>query len=169
MKRNRKNTEIRLYNVIFPLWMIFVLSPLFWLIALIGNFLIDSVVILLSLPSVGVKEKSQRLEIWKKSIIRVFLIGFFSDFIGALTVTVLTFALDLWVFPLLTMFNPYTLPGLLVYAGPAILLAGLLIYWLNQRFAFRKCQDLLSPAQIHKLALWLAWITAPYFMLIPIL
>lgn len=46
------------------------------------------------------------------------------------------------------------------------ILAGVLIYFLNRKFAFRKTG--LAPEQIHRLALSLAIFTAPYTMLIPI-
>lgn len=43
-----KSKGIRLNNVIFPLYMIMLLSPYMWLIMLAGNFLIDSLVLIVS-------------------------------------------------------------------------------------------------------------------------
>ncbi len=43
-----KNKDIKLYNVIFPFWMI-LLFPSVWFIVLPGNFIIDSLVLLISM------------------------------------------------------------------------------------------------------------------------
>ena len=40
--------EIKLYNVIFPIWMLILIPPL-WLVVLPGNFLIDLLVLYISM------------------------------------------------------------------------------------------------------------------------
>ena len=47
-----------------------------------------------------------------------------------------------------------------------MLLSAVLIYMLDRRYAFQECA--LDEAQIHKLSLALAVLTAPYAMLIPL-
>jgi len=42
-----KKKDIKLYNILFPLWML-LLFPQAWLIVLPGNFIIDSLVFLIS-------------------------------------------------------------------------------------------------------------------------
>lgn len=39
--------DVRLYNLIFPTFMLFTFNPLFWGISLAGNFIIDSIVLLI--------------------------------------------------------------------------------------------------------------------------
>ena len=55
--------------------------PITWIIAIPLNFVIDSIVILLSLKFLRIEEAFQK---YKKVILKVFLFGFFSDFIGAI-------------------------------------------------------------------------------------
>lgn len=71
--------EVRLYNMILPPFMLMMFSPLLWLISLAGNFIIDSVmVIIISL----IMFRKISGEFYKKSILKVWLLGFASDFIG---------------------------------------------------------------------------------------
>ena len=49
---------------------------------------------------------------------------------------------------------------------PGVILAGVLIYFLNLKFSFKKTD--LEPAQIRFLSLMLALFTAPYTMMLPI-
>ena len=61
---------------------------------------------------------------------------------------------------------PVTFPGGMLCALPGLVLAGVLIYFLNRRFSFRKTG--LDEGQVKKLSLALAIATAPYTLLIPI-
>ena len=63
--------DTRLYNVIFPVWMMF-LFPVAWIGIKFGNFLIDSVVLLIILAAMKIPGKKQ---IWRSSILRIFLFG----------------------------------------------------------------------------------------------
>lgn len=65
-------------------------------------------------------------------------------------------------------FNLILFPATTIIAIPGVLLAGVLIFFLNKRFSFQKLQDELSGEQIHKLCLALAIFTAPYAMFIPL-
>ena len=40
--------DVTLYNVLFPLWML-LMFPVMWLIVLPGNFIIDSIVLIISM------------------------------------------------------------------------------------------------------------------------
>ena len=61
MKNHR---SVRLYNVMFPIWFFF-FFPIVWLLILPVNFLVDSLVVLLS-------AKRQKLDtpkaLWKKKL-----------------------------------------------------------------------------------------------------
>lgn len=154
MKNHR---SVRLYNVMFPIWFFF-FFPIVWLLILPVNFLVDSLVVLLS-------AKRQKLEtpksLWKKHILPVWGIGFLSDLVGA----GLTFGLYLLFADLLEL-NVHLFPVATLISIPGTILAGVLIYFLNRKLTFRKSQ--LDPVAIHKLCLHLAIFTAPYTMLIPL-
>ena len=154
MKNHR---SVRLYNVMFPIWFFF-FFPIVWLLILPVNFLVDSLVVLLS-------AKRQKLEtpksLWKKHILPVWGIGFLSDLLGA----GLTFGLYLLLAEIPHL-NLHLFPGATLISIPGTIAAGVLIYFLNKKLTFRKSQ--LDPMAIHKLCLHLAIFTAPYTMLIPL-
>lgn len=164
--------EFRLYNVLFPMWMFWYL-PLAaellqysWvfrfivLAVLLGNFAVDSLVVCLAAKRMGLEDRRQ---LWKKSIWRVWGIGFLCDFIGAALIFGLALLLsDVFNAP----WSFVTFPSTTLIALPGVLLAGVLIYFINRKFSFAKCG--LDPAQVRKLSLALAVFTAPYTMLIPL-
>ena len=76
---NKKRKEITLYNALFPLWML-LLFPQVWPIVLLGNFIIDSFVFLLSTRLLHLKDIKQYY--WKY-IAKIYLFGMLSDIIGS--------------------------------------------------------------------------------------
>jgi len=153
-----KKNDICLYNLVFPFWFLHLFPMPLWLIVLPANFAIDSLVLYCSARS---QEIGSRLELWKQSILSVWGIGFLCDFIGA----AVTFGLYLLLHEAPGMIDLITFPGTTLISIPGLILAGVLIYFLNKKFSFRKAD--LSPEQIHRLCLHLALWTAPYTMLIP--
>ncbi|MGM9594343.1 MAG: hypothetical protein ACI3U8_08305 [Candidatus Onthomonas sp.] len=149
--------ELRLYNVLFPIWMLF-LWPGVWLILLPGNFLIDSLVLLLAMTTLGY---AGRKAVWKSAILKVWGFGFAADLAGAVVTLGLMLLLD-WLAP---QWNTFLIPGGQLLVLPGIAAAGALIYFLNRCFSFRRTE--LTARQIHRLSLALAVFTAPYTMLIP--
>lgn len=149
-----------LYNVMFPIWFFFLWPSLLWLFILPANFLIDSIVLRLSARYCHIEP---RLMVWKKTILRIWVIGFLSDLIGA----GFLLGLDVLVGYALPQWNTVLFPGTSLLALPGVILAGFLIYFLNKKFSFRKC-NFLWPEQIQKLCLALAVFTAPYTMMIPL-
>ena len=87
-----------------------------------------------------------------------------SDLIGAGLIFLIYMVIT--ELPLLRFFNPLLFPGTTLLSLPGVILAGVLIYWLNRKLTFRKSS--LDPAAIHRLCLHLAIFTAPYTMLIPL-
>ena len=156
--------QVRLYNLFFVPWAIWYLpllpyflvyATLLVLATLAANFAFDSLVLFLSLCWLHLQDKTQ---LWKKSILKIYGIGYASDVAGTTLMVVLqrlcrTFQFRYWESPVASI--------LLVL--PGIALAGVLIYFLNRRFSFTKCD--LDPAQVHKLSLSLAVFTAPYLLL----
>lgn len=153
--------EIRLYNIIFPMWGLYfygALFPVLYLLLLPANFLVDSVVLLLLFALLRLPQKKDR---YQKLILKTWLFGFLADILAsAVLVGISTFA-DL-------PFNPYlpisSVPAFL-FATTGVVLGGLLIYAFQRRFVLRKID--LPPQQKHKIALGMAILTAPYLMYLP--
>ena len=151
--------DTRLYNVMFPIWFL-LLFPSLWVVMLPVNFIADSLVILLSARHQGLED---RKSLWKTSILPVWLIGFLCDIAGAgLTVLLYYLQSELNVpFP-----NPILFPGTCLISRPGVILSGVLIYFVNKRFSFKKSG--LDADAVRRLCLHLAIFTAPYTMLIPL-
>ena len=76
---NEYKGAVKLYNVLFPFWML-MLFPQLWLIILPGNFIIDSLVLLISLKMFKICESKR----WYKTyILKIFAFGILSDIIGS--------------------------------------------------------------------------------------
>ena len=157
----KKDNSVRLYNIMFPIWFLF-FFPLLWLVMLPVNFGVDSLVLMLSARKQQVENRKQ---LWKKHILPVWGIGFLSDILGAaLLIPIYILLVET---PLVdTFLHPVYFPGSVITAIPGVILAGVLIYFLNKKLTFRKSE--LDAAVIHKLCLHLAIFTAPYTMLIPL-
>lgn len=158
MKSDRTN-RLRLYNVLFPAWMFYLLPTGLWLIILPANFIIDSLVLWVAMRRLGIAECR---EVWKRSIVRIWGIGFLSDILGAL----LTFGLFLLIDAAHLSWDVYLFPGTTLLAIPGVIVSAILIYILNKRYAFTKCT--LDETQKRKLSFALAIFTAPYAMLVPL-
>lgn len=158
--------QTRLYNVIFPVWMLF-LFPQIWLIALPGNLLIDCAVVLLTLMALKHTQKKAVLkQIWWK----VWLLGFGADFVGILLLMPALFLVSgldgdarRLIEPM--MYNCWKSPIALIWTAAAVALAGICIYFFD-KWAMRSCEHL-SRRERHVVALSLAIVTAPWMFFIP--
>lgn len=156
----------KLYNVMFPVFMI-LLVPVSWIVVLPANFLIDSLVVVLTmryLKIAGIKDQ------YKACILKVWLVGFLSDMIGCL---ILVPAIPLsngsgWskAIAVSIMLNPFKNGLALIIVCLAIIIAGIAIYFINKKFSFKKLA--ISDLEKHKLSLSLAIFTAPYVLLVPL-
>ena len=61
--------SVKFYNMIFPVW-ILMIFPLTWIIVIPGNFIIDSLVLLLGMYFLKIENKKQ---LYMKTIIPIFL------------------------------------------------------------------------------------------------
>ena len=77
---NCKKNNVKLYNVLFPFWML-LLFPRVWLVILPGNFIIDSLVLLIGMAAWKIAEKKQW---YKQYIVPIFGFGMLSDLIFVL-------------------------------------------------------------------------------------
>lgn len=162
--------QTRLYNMILPIWLLFVF-PQVWLIALPGNLIIDCAVVLLTLFALRHTQKRAVLkQIWWK----VYLLGFAADFVGiaflmpallideALTGTWFEWW-SIYIGPVL--YNCWKSPLAFLWTAAAVALSGVCIYFFD-KWALRSCQQL-SPRERHIVALTLAIVTAPWTFFIP--
>lgn len=139
--------EIKLYNVLFPVWML-LMFPGAWLIVLPGNFIIDSLVLFLGMYFLKISDKK---DLYKKSMVKIFAIGIFSDIIGSAYMFLMV------ILELCTMADEWyvTVPGVIISA--------VLIFVLNYFITFKN----LDKKKRVMLSLLFAVITAPYTFLIP--
>jgi hypothetical protein len=163
-----KNSDKRLYNVIFPIWLLVFFPSYLWLILIPVNYLIDRIVLRWSLGDMSDKNLFCRKNTWK-----ICLAGFLGDFVGSIA---LFFASQLLSglggkrFSFLQMagegimFDPFTnvLSFLIVAAG--IALSAVCIYNLDKRILGKTEME---PEQVKRAAFRLALFTAPYLYLIP--
>lgn len=147
MMKKGLNKNVKLYNVLFPFWML-ILFPVMWLIILPGNFIIDSLVLLFSMKFLKVEEKKQ---FYKKNILKIFAFGMLSDVIGS-------------AFLFVMLITEVSSMGDEIYITiPAIIISAVLIYVFNYFFTFKKAEVNFR----RKMSLIFAIVTAPYTFLIP--
>ncbi len=148
LTRQNKKRDIRLYNALFPLWMLLIF-PLSWLVVLPGNFVIDSAVLLLSMLALKIADKKSW---YKKHILKIYLFGLLADIIGSAYMILVASVFDIAV-----LWDEWylTVPGLLIAAA--------LIFVFNYFVTFRKAEKGLR----WKSALIFAVVTAPYTFLVP--
>lgn len=159
----------RLYNVIFPIWLLWLL-PVVWLIVLPANFLVDALVLWLGMKGLRL---AQPREVIKRSILRVWLFGFLSDLTGsamlyAAVAVELPGSVGRWWYENMTnaiTLNPFENVFAFLFVSVCVAVAGVLIYLFNAKFAFKKTD--LAEVQRKKLARLLAFATAPYLYLLP--
>lgn len=74
----KKKHGIVLHNMIFPLWLLWIF-PVTWIVVLPANLLIDLLVLSLTMRCLKL---DGRKEIAKKAVLKIWVSGFVSDFIG---------------------------------------------------------------------------------------
>ena len=140
--------DVKLYNVLFPVWFLMMI-PLTWVVVLPGNFLIDSLVLVIFMHCVKMENKKK---FYWRHIFVVFLFGLLSDVVGAA-----------WMFVTAYIFEWGIYGDELYLTIPAVLISAGCIFLLNYFVTFRKSEKTLR----RKLALTYAIATAPYTFLIP--
>lgn len=166
------NSKNRLYNMIFPLFFLF-LYPFtwVWLLVIFGNLAIDTLVVYFCLRKV---KKEVRRQVIRKSWYKVWGFGYLSDVLGFIILIaiiygmdfLLPFSLKLNAFENAVMYNPWESFPALLFVFMILLLTGWMIYRFNVRFSFSKTN--LKKQQIRKIALALAVFTTPYVLLFPL-
>lgn len=153
----------KMYNVMFPIWILFIL-PITWIIIIPANFLIDTIVLLIALKLLKVQKISK---VYKSSILKIWIFGFIADIIGSIAL-LLTQLLPESLYSSITKpvaLNPFTSIWAVIIVLIAIFISGFIIYVLNSRFTFNKTK--LSKKRIVQISLIFAVITAPWALLYP--
>lgn len=159
----------RLYNLIFPIWFLLFFPPVI-LLTIAGNYIIDSLVILVCFYCFKLKSLGFDLKLYyKESIFKVWGYGFLADIIGAGI---------LFVFGLLgdriglsyeltsaICYDPFSKPQAVLIIFGAILVSALFIFLFNYKFSFKNLIE--EKVLRFKIALTLAIVTAPWTFLLP--
>lgn len=145
---NFKITPTKFYNVLFPFWMLLIFPPL-WLVVLPGNFLVDSLVLVVSMLIFKVEEKK---EFYKRSILKIFSFGLLADGLGSL-----------YMIGLMVLFKVGNMGDELYLTIPALIISALFIFIFNYFVTFKRQQK----AQRFSFSLIFAIVTAPYTFSIP--
>lgn len=169
----KEKQEIRLYNLIFPIWLLWVF-PLTWIVILPANFIIDSLVVLITLSLLKV---SNIKENYKKSILKVWGFGFLSDFIGTafmfLALLIDDFfeydtAMGKWWYDHITdpvSYNAFQSIWAVIWVTLCVVISSFCIYLFNYKISFKKLE--IEDSYKKKLAIALAIFTAPFLFYIP--
>lgn len=149
----------RLYNILFPIWLFWLWPTVLWLVILPANFVIDTLVLVIAAYLLHLRPL---FTVWKCSILKIWVIGFVGDFLGAALILAIMLLIDATGLHINTMLFPWTT----LISIPGVMLSGWLIFWGNKHFSFQKLG--LNAVQLHRLSLALAVFTAPYAMMIPL-
>lgn len=166
-----RNNNIKLYNLIFPIWLLW-LIPITWIVVLPANFLIDLIVVVLIMKYLKVSD----IKIKAKSVIfKVWIFGFIADFIGTAAMflaNIINFnyetELGKWWYINISSavsYNPFESIYALLWVTVCMIITSFFIYLFNYKFCLKKSN--LDSKQKKKLALSLAIFTAPYLFYIP--
>ena len=151
---------IRLYNVMFPVWMLVWFPSWLWLLLIPVNYLIDRLVLRWSLSGMEERDLFCLCFCWQ-----ICLAGFLADFIGSLLLFALYMLFSSNEFGRALAFNAFSDLAAFLTTVLAIFLSGALIFLLDRRILTKSG---LEKMRAKRAALRLALITAPYLFLIPV-
>ena len=160
--KNDKN--VKLYNILLPLWLIIFLPSYLWLALIPLNYIIDRAVLRWSLGGMPDKGLFCRKHTWK-----ICLAGFLSDLAGSLillgvSIPVSEISEKFYDIGHAIMFDPFSnLIGLLIVIA-SITVSAVCIYLLDKWILGKEG---LEPELVKRSAVRLALITAPYLYLFP--
>lgn len=173
--------------MILPPFMLFTITPLLWFISMVGNFIIDSAVVLI-LFYIFFK-KMIKLEQYEKIIFRIWFLGYAADLIGAGYLFIISYVTSF--INLTSELFRYDRPNNLfwkildginsalnfshfdsvwgvIFIISGILISAVCIFIFNYNFVFKKkMKDVLTKRQMIIASLTMAIATAPYTFLLP--
>lgn len=167
----KKNNNVTLYNLLFPIWLLW-LFPLTWIVILPANFIIDLLVVTVTLKILKVPDIKQKV---KPVIFKVWIFGFIADFIGTIAMFlsgVINFdyqtKLGKWWYENISnavSYNPYHSIFAVLWVTASVAITAFCIYLFNLKICLKKSD--LELAIKKKLSLSLAIFTAPYLFFLP--
>ena len=159
--------QTRLYNVIFPIWLL-ILFPQLLAFIIPGNLIVDCAVLFFALLAL---KHTQKGAVVKKLWWRFWLLGFAADAVGVVWMFLgwmLCIPFEDWWEDTLRyiMHNPFGHPLAFLWTLAGVAIAGVCIYFFDKR-AMKSC-GLLTDREKHTVALAMAVVTAPYLFFIPV-
>lgn len=143
-------------NIIFPLWALLFLHPLFLLVMLMGNLIIDSAVAL-------VFSKLTNIQMERNTFIRLILSIWVAGFLADLAAFAWLFLMAMG-FDFVDVYWIYTSIFSIITFFSAIILAAVTIYLIDKKMALKAG---FVDHQAKSFAFIMAVVTVPYLMLIP--
>lgn len=154
MIKNKNKNEVKLYNLVFPVFFLYVIHPLFIGGIILADFIIDSIVLLICLKILYNKID---FKTYFKTIFFVVFFGFIGDIIGSLYLILITFI------NIVNMSMPSIPAMLFIISG--VILSAVIIFKLNYSVSFRLTN--FTKKQKLFVSFTIAVSTAPYTFLIP--
>ena len=156
--------DVKLYNIIFPMWSIYffgLLFPPLLLILLPANFAADTLFLLLLFWKLGLPEKKK---LYWKGIWKTWGFGFLADVISSAIFLALSELIDFHKYGI-NIYRSIQSAEAFLFTTAAVALAGFLIYFFHMKWVWNKVE--LEAGQKRKIALGMAILTAPYLMYLP--
>ena len=159
---------VKLYNVFFPIWLLIFIPP-FILGSLVINFVYDSLVLLICFLVFKRSIGRNVFNLYKQSILKVWLIGFLADFVGAAILHISSmftgkFELTSSVSSAI-MLNPFeSFLGMLIVMLSVGISSYLIYRWNYNKVLNRIIEDSIIRA---KVAIVIAIVTAPWTFFLP--
>lgn len=158
---------VRLYNMILPVWLLWILPPV-WLIILPANLLIDTAVLFCVLLAQGRRDKRR---VMKRMWWRIWLRGFAGDAAGVGWLLLGAFS-AVWIPDSgwaeavnHVMYDPLGHPAAFLWTLVGVVLSGVCIYAMDR--VTLEWEGDLTDREARTAALTLAIVTAPWTFFIP--
>ena len=166
-----KKNDVKLYNLIFPIWLLW-LIPITWIVVLPANFVVDLMVVVLTMKYLRIQNIKKNA---KTVIFRVWIFGFVADFIGTAAMFMANLIdfnyetqLGKWWYNNITnavSYNPFESVYAVLWVTMCVIITAFFIFLFNYKFCLKKLD--LDDSQKKKIALSLAVFTAPYLFYVP--
>lgn len=154
---------VKLYNLIFPVYILWLIPPVFFVVAVL-NFIIDSIVVLMAEKFLKIDDILKK---YKKVILQVWELGFVADFIGAAFLFGMSSLFSNLDIPIRYNidYDPFGNVYALIITIIGILIAGFFVFVFNRKICFKNID--ITERQKFILSLVMAIVTAPYLFLLP--
>ena len=149
--------EVKLYNILLPIWILIFWPSWLWLILIPANYLIDRLVLRWSLGEMPDKGAFCRKHTWKSILFAVYMIA--SEVGNGSPMAALVDKIEQGI-----AFDPFSSIAAFLIVAVSVAVAGLAIFFFDRRILINVGLD---AEQARRSALRLAVITAPYLYFFP--